>query len=162
MKRAYLDIYNDVLDRLRTEGDPVEIEKLMKQRDELEKIIATPQWKRSDASRNRNKIVKIRVTETEKNRFTQKCEAAGMTQQEFFLKCIEDENKQYQKASKEDMQKIVHELMKQGTNVNQIAYKINSGQLDADTDQKKLKEEFEKINESYKKLLDLISDIFLQ
>lgn len=69
------------------------------------------------------KVLAIRMTQKEKNKIKDKVAKAGLSTNEFIIKCT---NRAKLKAPL-DLKPVVIELKKIGTNLNQIALKVNSG-----------------------------------
>lgn len=68
-------------------------------------------------------MLAIRMTQKEKNKIKDKAAKAGLSTNEFIIKCT---NRAKLKDPL-DLKPVVIELKKIGTNLNQIALKVNSG-----------------------------------
>lgn len=75
--------------------------------------------------RTKDKQVKFWASEKELQQIKKKVEKSKLSQQEYLLKCALDK----EIIVIEDLQKIFVELKRQGTNLNQIAKAINSGEI---------------------------------
>lgn len=77
------------------------------------------------ANRKRNKNISVRVTERELMLIKRKIEYSNLTQQEYFLRCL------FKKEIyvKEGGLEVVKSLKAIGNNLNQIAHKVNAGQI---------------------------------
>ncbi len=69
--------------------------------------------------------MKFWANEKELEQIKKKVEKSKLSQQEYLLKCALDK----EITVVEDLQKIFIELKRQGTNLNQIAKAINSGEI---------------------------------
>lgn len=76
-------------------------------------------------SRTKDKQVKFWANEKDVQQIKKKVEKSKLSQQEYLLKCALDK----EIIVVEDLQKIFLELKRQGTNLNQIAKAINSGEI---------------------------------
>ena len=75
--------------------------------------------------RTKDKQVKFWANEKELQQIKKKVEKSKLSQQEYLLKCALDK----EIIVVEDLQKIFIEVKRQGTNLNQIAKAINSGEI---------------------------------
>lgn len=75
--------------------------------------------------RTKDKQVKFWANDKELEQIKKKVEKSKLSQQEYLLKCALDK----EIIVVEDLQKIFIELKRQGTNLNQIAKIINSGEM---------------------------------
>lgn len=75
--------------------------------------------------RTKDKQVKFWVNEKELEQIKRKVNESKLSQQEYLLKCALDK----EIIVIEDLKKIFVELKRQGTNLNQIAKSINSGEM---------------------------------
>ncbi|NOV63577.1 plasmid mobilization protein [Clostridium beijerinckii] len=75
--------------------------------------------------RTKDKQVKFWANEKELEQIKKKVEQSKLSQQEYLLKCALDK----EIIVVEGLQKIFIELKRQGTNLNQIAKIINSGEM---------------------------------
>lgn len=73
--------------------------------------------------RIRDTVLAIRLTQKEKDKIKDKAAKAGLSTNEFIIKCT---NRAKLKAPL-DLKPVVIELKRIGTNLNQIALKVNSG-----------------------------------
>lgn len=77
------------------------------------------------ANRKRDKNIAVRVTGQELTRIKKKVELSKLTQQEYFLRCLLNKDIQIKEGGVE----VVKSLKAIGNNVNQIAHKVNAGQI---------------------------------
>lgn len=78
-------------------------------------------------NRNRPKQIVIRVSEEELQKIKKKVEASGMSQQEYLIKAILDKKV----TNTDGIKEILPQLGKVGSNLNQVARKLNeSGYVD--------------------------------
>ncbi len=83
------------------------------------------------ANRARDEVIYIRVDEALKNRFDRIKEASGYKENADFLNYLLDvyDGKRVDGVTLKDIRELlaqaVHEMKKQGVNINQIAYNIN-------------------------------------
>lgn len=77
------------------------------------------------ANRNRNRSLAVRVTERELEQIKRKVKHSGLSQQEYFLHCLLNKKIHVKEGGLE----VVKALKGIGNNVNQIAHKLNAGQI---------------------------------
>ena len=88
-------------------------------------------WRTYMANRARDEVIYIRVDEALKNRFDRIKEASGYKGNADFLNYLLDvyDGKRVDGVTLKDIRELlaqaVHEMKKQGVNINQIAYNIN-------------------------------------
>lgn len=78
----------------------------------------------SNVKRSRNHTLYLRITDKEYESFEQNRIQCGMTKTDYFLHLLST-NTLVVVPIKEDLQRLIHELKKQGVNLNQIAYSLN-------------------------------------
>ncbi len=79
-------------------------------------------------NKSRPKQLSFRVSEKEYEQIKGKIEKSGRSQQEYLLKSAL--NKKMTIVPRDEISKIMTELVRQGNNLNQIARKCNSGSLE--------------------------------
>ncbi|MGI6153580.1 MAG: plasmid mobilization protein [Christensenellaceae bacterium] len=77
------------------------------------------------ANRKRKHYVRFMVTDRELALIKRKVRLSGLNQREFLMRCVTGK----EIIVKEGGLEILHELKKQGNNLNQIAYMVNAGQI---------------------------------
>ena len=75
-------------------------------------------------NRNRNHILYIRLNDKEYNSFEKQREKTGLNKTDFLIRLIQSREIKVFNVQPE-LQEIVHELKKQGVNLNQIARSLN-------------------------------------
>lgn len=78
----------------------------------------------SNVKRSRNHTLYLRLTDKEYESFEQNRIQCGMTKTDYFVQLLST-NSITIVPIKEDLQQLIHELKKQGGNLNQIAYSLN-------------------------------------
>lgn len=100
--------------------------------------------------RTKDKQFNFYVSEKDYNDINKKIEKSKLSKQDYLTKCALDK----QIIVIEDLQKVFVELKRQGTNLNQIARSINSGEL-YPMSEKSLKE----LEETWQLLRQLIQKV---
>lgn len=77
------------------------------------------------ANRKRNKNIGVRLTEQEFMQIKSKIDHSNLTQQEYFLRCLLKKEIHVKEGGLD----VVKSLKAIGNNLNQIAYKVNAGQI---------------------------------
>ena len=100
--------------------------------------------------RTKDKQFNFYVSEKDYNAINKKIEKSKLSKSEYLTKCALDK----EIIVVEDLQKVFVELKKQGTNLNQIAKAINSGEINH-VSEKSLKE----LEETWQLLRQLIQKV---
>ena len=96
--------------------------------------------------RKRNKNLNIRLTEEEWRYVKLKQEESKMNMRDFFLTCVYCQPMIIKKGA----DKIVSQLKYMGNNLNQIAHKVNSGQIrDCSSELEKIYKQIEEMEEEW-------------
>ena len=75
-------------------------------------------------NRNRDKQFNIRLTEKELSAFEKKRKTSGLSKTDFFMKLVRSSNIKVYRFD-DEVKGIMHELLKIGVNLNQVAYLVN-------------------------------------
>jgi len=87
---------------------------------------------RSDRRRRQNLIQK-RVNDDELDRFIARARKAGYEDHRDFHAALISGDAGFERRERHDLQRILGELGKQGSNLNQLTYAVNAGRLTAFT-----------------------------
>ena len=93
------------------------------------------------------------MNDEEKEKYIELVKQSGLTQSEFFRRCAL-KKKIYDVGIKADLRKVQHELSKIGTNINQIAWNLNSNiYVGADKDVRAMTKALENLQDDFQKII---------
>lgn len=114
-----------------------------------------PEWRKKDSQRKRNHKVVLRLSDDEKVVFLEQCRKAKMTQQDYLLSCAMEKEINVIGGA-DELNQLIYEFNKQGTNLNQIAKKLNSEDFVSVNSYQKIHEDYENLLDAMLRILDKV------
>lgn len=99
---------------------------------------------RDTTGRRRNAQISFRVTETERQMIKDRIKKSGCRAVGEYLRRMAIDGYIFQ-LDNSDLKQLIYEINKIGTNINQVAHKINSENIIYQTDMDEIKEKMEQI-----------------
>lgn len=106
-------------------------------------------WRKTMANRKKGKTISFRVTDEEYAILEEKIKESGLSKQEYYYRSMYS----MKIVNTDGLKEVVPQIKKVGTNINQIAKKMNSGDYVSNRDFEEIRKEFEEVWQSLKQLI---------